>query len=755
MPYTTIAELPSAVTTNLAEDEQRQWLAVFNAVYDQTLDETKAFLAAWGAISKGRFKEVMARYAGVALRSTQAGGYRVMGWGMLFTDADDKDSYGTYFNEFTELLLEYYTDAPLFYEHGHDPAYGTEPIGRRALVEVYPFGVWVEHDLNPGHPMYPRTLQEVRDGLLHYSGDSILHYVEEGQQPDGNVRAWPAAGWSLVRMPAEPGLGPVQLKEVTAALRSRRSTPTKADETQGGASEARTAQGKHRTPIRSTEETNMDKLLKALRSVFKLSADAPEADVKAALTGLIDTLEAEPVEGADAAARSIDDAGIKALAQALSLEEGAGAGDVAQALRGVMEALDENGEEPEPQELDLTALNEAATAARGVRQTAMPYMIRPQDAPNGGGAATRGNGARGKNVQIMRSREPEVGLIDFICAQCNLMPPRLAGKYSAERAIRRALELGRKSEASAAAVRSITSGPAGGYWVRSEVAQEIIQPLYNEPILFKAGARSRRFPAGVKSISIRKYNAGASAYWTGEAQSVSSGRGTTDFVSLDLKKLVVHVLRTEEELKFADTSLEQQIMDEITEKMAIEIDRSGLLGTGAKPDGHVGREMLGILNAIPSSQMSDLATNGRAPKPTDFTAMKLALRHRNIRDEDLAFVVSHRTDTYVSDLTDTTGRRIFGYWTDGAERRMDGTPWYATNQVPEDRTVGSTDDNSLLFLGAWKYLEVGMPPEDIEIIADPSRYRETGEVLIRAVYYVDCVVTRDEAFEIRDGVRAS
>jgi len=27
-------------------------------------------------------------------------------------------------------------------------------------------------------------------------------------------------------------------------------------------------------------------------------------------------------------------------------------------------------------------------------------------------------------------------------------------------------------------------------------------------------------------------------------------------------------------------------------------------------------------------------------------------------------------------------------------------------------------------------------------------------VLIRAVYYVDSVVTRDEAFEIRDGVRA-
>jgi len=134
--------------------------------------------------------------------------------------------------------------------------------------------------------------------------------------------------------------------------------------------------------------------------------------------------------------------------------------------------------------------------------------------------------------------------------------------------------------------------------------------------------------------------------------------------------------------------------------------------------------------------------------------MKLALRERNIRDEDLAFVVSHRPDTYVSDLTDTTGRRIFGYWTDGAERRMDGTPWYATNQVPNERTVGTTNDNSLIFLGSWKYLYLGMPPEDIEIVADPSRYRETGEVLIRAVYYVDSVVTRDEAFEIRDGVRA-
>jgi len=762
MPYTTIAELPDSVRSYLTEDEQRQWLTVLNEVYAQTGDETKAMLAAWGAVSKNRFKEAMARYAGVALRSTQAGGYRVMGWGMLFTDADDKDWYGTYFNELTELLLEYYQNAPLFYEHGHDPAYGTEPIGRRALVEVYPFGVWVEHDLNPGHPMYPRTMQEIADGLLHYSGDSILHYVEEGMAQDGNVRAWPAAGWSLVREPAEPGLGPVQLKAVVAALRSIRPQatplpPAEAHEAQGGSSEARAAQGTIRSSTQFTEDTGMkDKLLKALRSVFKLSADAPEEDVKTAVTGLIDTLEAEPAEEGEAAAmRGIAPDGVRALAQALNLEDGAEAPDVAQALRGVLDILDESEEEPEPQELDLTALSEVATAARGIRQTAMPYMIRPLDQnTGGGGAATRQTGMRGKNVQVMRTREPEVGLIDFICAQCNIVPPRLRGKYPAERAIHRALELGSKGEASAAAVRAITSGPAGGYWLRSDIAQELIRPLYNEPILFKAGARRRQLPAGVKSLTIRKYNAGAKAYWTGEAQSGGSGRGTTDFVSLNLRKLVVLLTRTEEELKFADTGLEQEIMDEIIQEMTLEIDRSGLLGTGAKPDGHVGEEMLGLINAIPAAQIKDLATNGRAPKPQDFTAMKLALRERNIRDEDLAFVVSHRTDTYVSDLTDTTGRRIFGYWTDGAERRMDGTPWYATNQVPNERTVGTTNDNSLIFLGAWKYLYLGMPPEDIEIVADPSRYRETGEVLIRAVYYVDCVVTRDEAFEIRDGVRA-
>lgn len=195
---------------NLPEDIADRWQSVYNETYAQTNNIEASRLAADGSINKGYI---------VGFKAT-SGGPTIAGWGLLFTDPENLDLQSTYFDPETSLLIDYYHDAPLFYEHGQDAIYGVTPIGKRKLVQVFPRGVWVEHVLDTTHPLFQKTKREAEQGLLAYSSDSISHLVEKGYDPkDGALMNWPLAGWSVTSDPAEPALGPVVYKEFIQALK--------------------------------------------------------------------------------------------------------------------------------------------------------------------------------------------------------------------------------------------------------------------------------------------------------------------------------------------------------------------------------------------------------------------------------------------------------------------------------------------------------------------------------------------------------
>ena len=54
MPYSSISDLPSRFK-KYSETAQRQWLHVFNSIYERTQDEGKAFAGA-NSVFKSRFK---------------------------------------------------------------------------------------------------------------------------------------------------------------------------------------------------------------------------------------------------------------------------------------------------------------------------------------------------------------------------------------------------------------------------------------------------------------------------------------------------------------------------------------------------------------------------------------------------------------------------------------------------------------------------------------------------------------------------
>ena len=182
---------------SLSPEEEATWLRNFTEYLPRINDLDRTMMLADGAVTRAN--------RSLAVKAS-GGKVYVEGWAMLFSDAERLDLQDTYFPPDTETLLDYYANAPLFWEHGN----GDMPVGKRSGYKLYPgVGIWLEHELDATHPRYKQTLADIEAGRLSYSTDSMSHYVEEGYNPqDGELALWPVAACSLTRQPAEPGVIP-------------------------------------------------------------------------------------------------------------------------------------------------------------------------------------------------------------------------------------------------------------------------------------------------------------------------------------------------------------------------------------------------------------------------------------------------------------------------------------------------------------------------------------------------------------------
>jgi hypothetical protein len=206
----------SLVTTlddlgNLLPDEQALYHRTYKRVFEETRNDVAARQAAVGAVRRFRLD--------MPVKSMKSGtDWLTKGWGLLYAASPEfVDTDNEYFPRQSQFYLDYFKNAPLWYEHGADPRYGVVPIGWRVEVIEYPTGLYAIHALDKKHPLFEETVENLRAGKLSYSSDSIYHFKMRGQTYDGGLYCWPLAGWSLVRRPAEPGLGNVILVEPEAA----------------------------------------------------------------------------------------------------------------------------------------------------------------------------------------------------------------------------------------------------------------------------------------------------------------------------------------------------------------------------------------------------------------------------------------------------------------------------------------------------------------------------------------------------------
>lgn len=719
MPYT-LDTLPDDVVSRLPMRYRSIWLSAFNDAFSQTEDEKKALLAAWGAVSKS---DILA-----SVKSAKDLTLIVEGWGMLFTNGENPDLDKEYFNALTQKLLEYYNEAPLWYEHGQDPDYGYEPIGKRFHLEVYPRGIWVEHSLHPKHRNIERTLQEINDGLLGLSSDSMSQYW--GQDEKGYNYSWPIAGWSLTKNPAEPALGYVTLKTLEANLNMALAAKAEAREAQG---KSLADKQPSTLPNNATKDSIMnEEMLAQLAAFLGLESGDPEL-LATRLRELASELEGAAVEADGMEEEEIpveSQATLKlgsTIKSALGLNADASMEELADELRAIAVAV--KAKKAPEVALNEGALNDFGSAWKAARnqpaQKPLPVKTREQgeDAP---------------------AKSRRYGMPHVRAAGGNQLPT--VGKMLQEFWANRVHGTPIKSA-------SYQIGSNAGFLLNHEVSNEFIEVLRDKLILTELGADMIPMN-GQETLTLPKNKTERTAYWVGEGTTIPESNESLGGVTLYPKPLAARAIVPNKFLANSRINYEQRVQDDVEFQINRALEYAAFFGAGGVTGSNTGIQPAGLSVIAGMTGRSVTKTtlgsgNGAQAKLSDIENMIGRVEDANVQDDGTwGFALSPKSKRYFGNMKDADGNYVLrGRASENIEANFLGYGYKDSNLIPNSVTVGTNSDNTETFFGKWSDLKIGMS-NSVEFFIDPYSRSSTMETVIIAHIYADVNVAHDESFEI-------
>ena len=176
------------------------------------------------------------------------------------------------------------------------------------------------------------------------------------------------------------------------------------------------------------------------------------------------------------------------------------------------------------------------------------------------------------------------------------------------------------------------SGAAGGFLVPIEFAKDLVALIYANSILDKVGVT--RLNATGSPLEIPRLAGGATAYWVGENQAITSSQQTTDQLVLS-PKMVAGLVKTSVRLvNQADISVEQMIMNDIAKAIALAIDIKAFNGDGTN------NTPIGILNTVGIKTWNPAGGSGDVATYDLFTDIIGAAEDANTLTGNLAFAMN-------------------------------------------------------------------------------------------------------------------
>lgn len=284
----------------------------------------------------------------------------------------------------------------------------------------------------------------------------------------------------------------------------------------------------------------------------------------------------------------------------------------------------------------------------------------------------------------------------------------------------------------AAQERALSEGTstAGGHLVPTPIAQGVIDLARNQSRVIEAGALT--IPMASSTLKIPRLTGDPGPSWRAENAAVAMNDLTFDAVTLQAKSLSRGIVLSRE--LFEDTEAGSVIAQAFSAAFATELDRAALRGAGTSV------EPRGVLNTS-GITVTNHGTNGTAVGYDFLLDAAGIVASYNFTPN--AHIVASRTATSLGKSKDTAGNYLT------APSSL--LPILATNQVPTNLTVGTSNLASEVYTADWANLAIGIR-QGFEIQFLDQRFADNGQVAFIAHLRADVVVLQPKAFAVDLGI---
>lgn len=310
------------------------------------------------------------------------------------------------------------------------------------------------------------------------------------------------------------------------------------------------------------------------------------------------------------------------------------------------------------------------------------------------------------------------------------------------------------------------SDAAGGSTVGFPTLGELIDLQRHREVFARAGATEITLPANGR-ISFPKLTGGATAYWVGEAGSITQSAETTGSLLLEPKKLGVLVPINNELMRYVGATAEAMIRNDMARVAALKADAAMLDGTGGTqvkglityPTQTTWTQNVDKLISHVSVGTPADGNSGYPFQPEDINLMlgKLPDEVDNatawlVRTDWLAYILNRRADAITA--ADGKGQFVFDMWRSIAEGRatdIAGSKLIASRQVANNRVRGSGTTFTYTVAGKFSDWIIGRHGV-MEFMANPygDQAFQHDQTVLRTIQILDAGPRHAASFVLCD-----
>ena len=293
----------------------------------------------------------------------------------------------------------------------------------------------------------------------------------------------------------------------------------------------------------------------------------------------------------------------------------------------------------------------------------------------------------------------------------------------------------------ARAVLTTGTDADGGFLVPSLTMGRVLEALMPASSLMSAGAGIMTLEdRGAKSFTLAAVENIPTAAWRAENAAVAESDPSFRAVVMVPRSLSFYFRTTREWL--ADAFGADAVLNTIiAQPFARELDRAALRGTGTAPQP---RGILNTPNVLSVTNGANGASLASTRYANFFTGVQQILENNG--PMPTAAIMSPRSRVVLGGLADTTGQPL------QVPSLLSGLQMLVTSQVPNNLTVGTSTDNSEIYLGDFSRLVYAMR-ENVSIQPLREAFATSGQVAFLAHARVDIAVLYPRAFAVVTGVR--